>query len=72
MEWKDYTIDNKWKWPELERIEVKQAIISFSKKKALGPDGLSFEILQKAYPIIEDLLYRVYRILFTLGYQPKV
>jgi len=45
MEWKDYTIDSKWEWPELEKIEVKQAIFSSSNKKALGPDGLSFAIL---------------------------
>ena len=67
MEWKDYTIDNKWKWPELERMEVKQAIFFSSNIKAPGPDKLSFAILQKAYLIIEDLLYRIYRILFTLG-----
>ena len=23
IEWKDYIIDNKWEWPELEKIEVK-------------------------------------------------
>jgi hypothetical protein len=71
IEWKDYTIDSKWEWPELEKIEVKQAVFSSSSKKAPGPDGISFAILQKAYPTIEDLLYRIYRILFTLGYQPK-
>ena len=72
IEWKDYTTDNKWEWPELEKTEVKQAIFSSSNKKAPGPNGISFTILQKAYPIIEDLLYRIYRILFILGYQPKV
>ena len=72
MEWKDYTIDNKWEWPELEKIEVKQAIFSSSNKKAPGPDGISFAILQMAYSTIEDLLYRIYKILFILGYQPKV
>ena len=71
IEWKDYTIDSKWEWLELEKIEVKQAIFSFSKRKAPGPDRIPFEILQKAYPTIEDLLYRIYRILFILGYQPK-
>ena len=49
-------------------MEVKQAIFSFSKKKAPGPDKLSFKILQKAYPTIEDLLNRTFKILFTLGY----
>ena len=72
MEWKDYTIDNKWEWPELEKIEIKQAIFSRSNKKALRPNGIFFAVLQKAYPIIEDLLYRIYKILFILGYQPKV
>jgi hypothetical protein len=71
IEWKNYTIDSKWEWPELEKMEVKQAIFSSSNKKAPGPDGISFTILQKAYPIIEDRLYRIYRILFILGYQPK-
>ncbi len=28
--------------------------------------------MQKAHPIIEDLLYKIYKILFTLGYQPKI
>ena len=68
MLFRSYTIDDKWEWPELEKIEVKQAIFSSSNKKAPGPDGISFTILQKAYPTIEDLLYRIYRILFTIGY----
>ena len=45
MEWKDYTIDSKWEWPELEKIEVKQVVFSSSSKKAPGPDGISFTIL---------------------------
>ena len=45
IDWKDYTINSKWEQPELEKIEVKQVIFSFSKKKAPGPDKLSFEIL---------------------------
>jgi len=72
MEWKDYTINSKWEWPELEKIKIKQTIFFSFNKKAPGPDRISFTILQKAYPIIEDLLYRIYRILFILGYQPKV
>ena len=45
IEWKDYIIDSKWEWPELEKAEVKQAIFSSSNKKAPGPDGISFTIL---------------------------
>jgi hypothetical protein len=45
IEWKNYTIDSKWEWPELEKTEVKQAIFSSSNKKAPGPDKLSFAIL---------------------------
>jgi hypothetical protein len=45
IEWKDYTIDSKWEWLKLEKIEVKQAIFSSSNKKALGPDKISFAIL---------------------------
>ncbi len=45
IEWKNYTIDSKWEWPELEKMEVKQVIFSSSNKKALGPDKISFAIL---------------------------
>ena len=45
IEWKDYTIDSKWEWPKLEKIEVKQVIFSSSNKKAPGPDKISFAIL---------------------------
>jgi len=45
IEWKDYIIDNKWEWLELEKIEVKQAIFSSSSKKTPGLDGISFTIL---------------------------
>jgi len=45
IEWKDYIIDSEWEWPELKKIEVKQVIFFFSKKKTLGLDKLFFEIL---------------------------
>ena len=71
IKWKDYTIDSKWEWLKLEKIEIKQAIFFGSNKKTPRPDKISFAILQKAYPIIKDLLYKIYWILFTLGYQLK-
>jgi len=72
MEWKDYTINKRWKWPELKEIKIKQAIFFSFNKKAPRPNGIFFVVLQKAYPTIEDLLYKIYKILFILGYQPKV
>lgn len=70
-DWSHY-VDHQWDWPPLERIEIEQAINTSSKKKAPGPDQLSFLILQKAYPMIEDILYRVYNIFFRMGYHPKI
>ena len=51
--------------------EIKTAIFTSSTKKALGPDRISFKIVQEAFLAIPDLFYRVYSTLIDRGYHPK-
>jgi ribonuclease HI len=71
IDWAAIPMDSKWEWPKVRDKEVKEAIFSSSIKKAPGPDGLSFLILQKAYMSLEIRFNRLYRILIRKGYHPR-
>ena len=58
-------------WPQLADKEVKEAICTFSSKKAPGPDGISFAIIQKAYEAIPQIFNQVYSQLIKAGYHLK-
>lgn len=60
----------KWEWPEITKSEVYEAIFTSSSNKAPGPDGISFQIIQKIYPALEERFYNLFRILISRGYHP--
>ena len=57
-------------WFAVISDEIKQAIMTSSTKKAPGPDGLSFLIIQHAYQAIPDLFHMIYSALLDQGYHP--
>ena len=59
------------KWEKVIHREIKNAIFSSSPKKAPGPDGISFLILQKSYHAISDLFDMVFSELIKNGYHPQ-
>lgn len=61
----------KWEWPNLSDVEVREAIMSPSSKKAPGPDRLNFALLKAAYTMVPEVFNRVYSLLFIKGYHPK-
>ena len=58
-------------WQELSDNEVKQAINTSSSKKALGPDEISFTIIQEAYKAISEVMNLIYKILIRNGFHPE-
>lgn len=59
-------------WPKITEGEIKHAINFFKPRKAPGPDGMSFAILQRAYKIIPEIFNLVYPKLIEKGYHPKM
>ena len=57
-------------WPYLTKSEVKQAIYTSSPRKVARLDKISFLIIQKIYPILEERLFNLYKALFNRGYHP--
>ncbi len=69
-QWKNYQ-ESRWEWPKVSEIEIERAIFSSAKKKAPGPDKISFLILQKAYRAIPSLFHTVFKALVDSGYHPE-
>src|SRR5436190_16741670 len=69
VKWDNYKESN-WKWPEVNKDEIKEAIFSSSVKSAAGPDEISYLILQKVYNIIESRFVILYSKLIQYGYHP--
>ena len=59
------------KWEKVIHREIKNAIFSSSPKKAPGPDGISFLILQKLYYAIFDLFDIVFSKLIKNKYHSQ-
>jgi len=59
-------------WAQIKVDEIKVAINSSNPRKAPGPDGLTFAVIQKAYEIIPDHFQFVYQMLLNNGYHPRV
>ena len=59
------------KWEKVIHGEIKNTIFSSLPKKAPGPDGISFLILQKSYYSIFDLFHKVFSQLIKNGYHPQ-
>ena len=58
-------------WHNLSDNEVKQVIFTSLPKKAPGPDGISFAIIQEAYKAIAEVINLVYKILIKAGFHPQ-
>ena len=70
VSWENYTEDSSWEWPELAEDEIKNAILTSSIKKAAGPDGISFLIVQKAFETIKYRFISLYQKLIKYRYHP--
>ena len=68
VKWDSYIENPDWEWPEVKRDEIRQAIFTSSIKKAAGPDGISFLIIQKAYDTIKYRFINLYKKLIEYGY----
>ena len=61
-----------WDWLPVSTIELEQACSSTAVKgKTLGPDGITQEIIAKAFQAIPDTFLKVYGTLIDKGYYPK-
>ena len=58
-------------WERLTEDELKEIINSFNGKKACGPDGINFIIIQKTFKIISKTFELICSKLMELGYHPK-
>jgi hypothetical protein len=62
----------KWDWEPVSIEELQQACSSTAVKgKAPGPDGITQEIIAKAFQAILDTFLKVYGLLVEKGYHPK-
>ena len=64
--------DESIQWPRVIEGETKHAINSSAPRKAPGPDGMSFAIIQRAYKSIPEIFNLVYPDLIENGYHPKI
>jgi len=59
-------------WSRVTEEEIKYAIDFSAFRKALGPDEMSFAIIQRAYKTISEIFNLVYPDLIENGYHPKI
>jgi len=64
--------DESIQWPRISEGEIKHAINSSAPRKAPGPDGMSFAIVQRAYKSVPEIFNLVYPNLIESGYHPKI
>ena len=69
--WINYQDLKKWTWPKINKNEIKTTIFISSIKKVVGPDTISFLIIQKIYQVLENRFYKLYKALIKLGYYSK-
>ena len=70
--WASYSVNQQWQWEPLTEDELGTACsASKVKGKTPGPDGITQEIIAKAYAAIPDTFMKVYSMLLTRGYHPK-
>src|SRR5436190_17098050 len=69
--WANYQDSKKWTWPEINKNEIKTTIFTSFIKKAVGPDTISFLIIQKIYQVLEDRFYKLYKALIESEYHSK-
>ncbi len=64
--------DHDWDWLPVSIEELEQACSPTAVKgKTPGPDGITQEIIAKAFQAIPDTFLKVYGTLIDKGYHPK-
>lgn len=70
--WRNYQPNKtKWQWPPLTKTELDSVCSMQIKSKSPGPDGITQEIIAKAYNAIPNTFFHVYSILIDVGYHPS-
>ncbi len=69
--WDNYESDPVWKWPTLTNCELQYACSAKIQSKSPGPDGITQEIITKAYEAIPDTFQEIYSTLTSVGYHPQ-
>ncbi|KAF7880198.1 uncharacterized protein EAF01_012046 [Botrytis porri] len=54
-QWEGYKQSQKWEWPSLSQIELRNACSAKIQGKTPGPDGITQEIITKAYKAIPQV-----------------
>ncbi|EDO04694.1 hypothetical protein SS1G_07177 [Sclerotinia sclerotiorum 1980 UF-70] len=70
-QWVGYKQSKKWEWPNLSQIELSNACSAKIQGKTPGPDGITQEIITKAYKAIPEIFFTLFSKLLNLGYHPK-
>ncbi|EDN91104.1 hypothetical protein SS1G_00507 [Sclerotinia sclerotiorum 1980 UF-70] len=70
-QWVGYKQSKKWEWPNLSQIELSNACSAKIQGKTPGPDGITQEIITKAYKAIPQIFFTLFSKLLNLGYHPK-
>ena len=70
--WASYSVNPQWNWTPLSKEELTLACSdSIVKGKTPGPDGITQEIINKAYNAILDTFLKVYSLLIARGHHPR-
>lgn len=70
-DWTNYQSSRRWEWPPLTPEELQHACSSKIKSKSPGPDGITQEIITRAYEAIPEVFLKVYSKMINIGYHPK-
>lgn len=70
-DWESYNPNANWEWPETTTQEVKAACSSEVLSKSPGPEGITQEIITRAYIAIPDEMNKLFATLVDIGYHPR-
>ena len=56
--------------PQITKFELENAIFSLKKKSAPGKDGISIELIQLAYILLETILLRLFNACLKISHHP--
>ncbi|RAL61482.1 hypothetical protein DID88_009411 [Monilinia fructigena] len=70
-QWEGYKQSKKWEWPNLSQTELSNACSARIQGKTPGPDGITQEIITKAYKAIPQTFFTLFSKLLNLGYHPQ-
>lgn len=70
-QWEGYKHSKKWEWPDLSQNELSNACSAKIQGKSPGPDGITQEIITRAYKAIPQTFFTLFSKLLNLGYHPQ-